>query len=95
MSEKRKPYLKLIAVKYGKRMRLEVFEGRLFDLSPDYRGRTKFRVRVNGKWAEGYWTLSQIFNQMRSYAAKLRQPTSPTDDRSGSTSPARNPDAVH
>lgn len=70
MSEKRKPYLKIVAVKRGKRQRIEVFEGKLFGLVTDFRGRSRYRVRMNGKWVDGFWTLSMIFNQLREYAAK-------------------------
>ncbi len=75
MSEKRRPTIKLIAqVKGKKRLKVELYPGSLW---PDKFGshETRYRVRVNGKWAQGasVFTITVITKQLRSLLTTNRQ----------------------
>ena len=82
MSEKRKPLIKIIAEIPGKigpnpkRLRIELFETSLWPkLFPYSRDKGRFRVRVDGKWANGHtsYTVSEVMSQLRSWIARKRK----------------------
>ena len=74
MSEKRKPDIILVAVKNGKRIRLELFDERQFGREPtSFNGIPYYRVRKNGKWATGkheWRTITQVTDSLRRYLVK-------------------------
>ncbi len=67
MSEKRKPTRKIVAEKGGKRMRIELFPATLWPEKFHREKRTRYRIRVNGKWAQGdhAFTITEVMRQLR------------------------------
>lgn len=67
MSEKRKPTLQLIAIVFGKRYRVDLFQARLWPKKFRRRDEKQYRCRVNGKWVHGSstFTVSGVMRQLR------------------------------
>jgi len=72
MSEKRRPTIKIVAQIKGKRVRIELFHGYLWPKKfPYHSQRTKWRVRINGKWQTNEtYTMSEVMRQLRGWIAK-------------------------
>ena len=76
MSEKRRPTIKIVAVKRGKKSVLEFFPAHLWK-----EGKSKgwkFRIRHNGKWVNdkdgrmGFWTITEALRDLRKYLTRGR-----------------------
>jgi len=81
MSEKRKPDVKIFATVKGKLVTVELFSGSLWPKLFPYRSqRSKWRVRINGKWQEGdcTFTMSDVMRQLRGWIAKRLSRNTPT-----------------
>jgi len=76
MSEKRKPTIKIVAVKRGKRHVLEFFPAHLWKEGKYYG--SKFRIRFDGKWNNhkdgrmGFWTITAALRDLRTYLTRGR-----------------------
>lgn len=71
MSEKRRPNIKLVAEKDGKRHRVELFDERQWGHAPsDNCGRPHYRVRFDGKWREGWHTITMVTDGLRRWLSR-------------------------
>ena len=77
MSEKRKPSLKLVAEKQGKRLKVELFPvtlwpHRQFEPVCPKDPHRRFRVRTNGKWMNGDngYTMTEIMRDLRKWCLR-------------------------
>lgn len=69
MSEKRKPTIVVSFKVLGRKHLVELFPSSLWPATQMFSARPfrekRYRVRVNGKWAKNWWTVSAAVNAIR------------------------------
>lgn len=72
MSEKRKPDAKIVASISGKKTTVEIFHASQWPGKFTWAESDRFRVRVNGRWAQGNhaFTITEVLRQLRGTVAR-------------------------